>query len=641
MHCGRRRGRKEPITRIRTWIALTALALVSLAPVAARASTTAEARARELLASAQRRLARGTPEARQFARGELEEAALLAPADRAIGLALGGVYLDADMLSKAGGVARTLLERDSADADANFLLARTWRREWLIHAEETARDRAIVHASRSARFAPERVDRWALLVPLLVDAGEDDDARTAATLAARALPGDPEAKLLLAYTAQRTGDLSLAQHLFETAIPALPAAARRDFDDVTPLVPSWRVSDFEDMPARQRTAWAKRFWRESDPDPVTPENEAQLEFWSRVEHARSLWGRSSLGDWDMRAELYIRYGPPAWVDQHPMLRPGLDMFSNWLVWNYPDLGMRVWMEAHNPTSGYSTPFSFYAWPAMPFADSLAKREELAAVAHGWALFRKTPPRTDLFGIGCALAQFSTGGGPQVLAQAEAAGEPADEMTVGWAVLDSALDVVARTEAPMGASACRPAEARAASWASTLPPGRYRLGVHVTDGMGRRGIAVRDFVLGADAGEFSLSDLVVTCGPPARSVVPGSGVRLEPETGLFPAHDPQLNAYFEIYHLAREGDEAPFEYVCTVRAAGTDTRPWLQRTMAPRRTPPPIEFTRRERAQGPVRRQFLTVPIVALPGGTYQVEVRVRDVTSGAEETRTATFVRGD
>src|SRR5439155_10781928 len=129
-------------------------------------------------------------------------------------------------------------------------------------------------------------------------------------------------------------------------------------------------------------------------------------------------------------------------------------------WTYPELGMRVWMEARNPTTGYAEPFSVYAWPALPYPDSLARRGELAAVSQGWALFRKTPPHTASIGIACALAQFATDAGPRVLAQAEAAGEPSDAMTAGWAVLDSAFDVVARSVSPMGASACRPGEARA-------------------------------------------------------------------------------------------------------------------------------------------------------------------------------------
>ena len=58
----------------------------------------------------------------------------------------------------------------------------------------------------------------------------------------------------------------------------------------------------------------------------------------------------------------------------------------------------------------------------------------------------------------------------------------------WAVFDTAHAEVARGERPMSVSACWPGEAQAASFASDLPPGLYRVGIDVTDGRGRRGVA---------------------------------------------------------------------------------------------------------------------------------------------------------
>ena len=47
-----------------------------------------------------------------------------------------------------------------------------------------------------------------------------------------------------------------------------------------------------------------------DPDLASPENEAQLEYWSRVTQAYFLYFDSKRREWDERGEVYVRYGPP-------------------------------------------------------------------------------------------------------------------------------------------------------------------------------------------------------------------------------------------------------------------------------------------------------------------------------------------
>jgi hypothetical protein len=80
-------------------------------------------------------------------------------------------------------------------------------------------------------------------------------------------------------------------------------------------------------------------------------------------------------------------------------------------------------------------------------------------------------------------------------------------------------------------------------------------------------------------------------------------------------------------------------VYTVRSAEQDSRVWLQRALAPRRLPPPIEASREEETSGPVRRQYVTVPIRGLPSGRYEIEIRVRDLISGASAAGKAQFTR--
>jgi GWxTD domain-containing protein len=625
------------------WLPL--LVLVALAtPSPSRATDDAHAaRARALFASAQHRLTVGTPAQRQFARTELEDAARLDPANHDIALALGNLYLEGDMLQRARDVAETLAEADPSNAAVRLLQGMVWRRYWLAEADDLTRDKAVACLARGARLAPGEYECWAALVPLLVDADELEQANAAAAFALRATPGRPEAMVLVASMAQRTGDLATADRLFRAAIPRLPAGLRARYTDLSPLLPPWLVERYTDMAGPARTRYEEQFWRTSDPDPVTEENEARLEYLARVTQAATLYGASKRPEeWDMRAQYYVRFGKPAAVELNPV---GIDMpprRGDWLAWYYPDLGMRVWMGGASAFLGFSERISAWAVWAQPYADSLAKRRELDSVQHGWAVFHRLPPGVEPLEAGLAVAHFETEGGPMLLAQVEAAGGPGVRVSAEWTVLDSTFAPVLRDEASMAPSACRPEEARAASLTRGLAPGRYRIGVHATDENGRLGVVRRDVFVPGNAGTLALSDLVVTCSPPQMSVVPGSSVRLEPETGLFPANDSRLNAYFEIYRLTPDANgDARFEYDCVVRSAVRDRRGWISRLLTPRAEPSPIEMSRRETTRGAVRRQFLSVPVGSLPAGTYVIEILVRDVATGDESKIAAQFERRD
>ncbi len=51
------------------------------------------------------------------------------------------------------------------------------------------------------------------------------------------------------------------------------------------------------------------------------------------------------------------------------------------------------------------------------------------------------------------------------------------------------------------------------------------------------------------------------------------------------------------------------------------------------------MSRTETTQGMLRRQFLSVPVGALPSGSYRLELRVPDESSGEEATSAAAFER--
>jgi GWxTD domain-containing protein len=627
---------------MKSWFAVVAFALsvVLQIPRESGADDGRARRASELFASARARLARGGFEQRQFARSELQQAALLDPSRSDVALALGELYLESDLLREALGLARQLTANDSGSAGAWLLQGQVWRRYWLTTIDTTARNRAVVCLARSCRLAPGEPRSWLLLAPILVDMKDLAAAHDVALCAARAAPRDPEAVAMLAATTHWMGDLETADRLFRSAVPRLPARLREHYRDLSPLLPPGGAEALADMSPSDRDRDVDRFWSENDPDPVSPENEAQLEYWARVTEAAALYGTSIPGEWDMRAQYYVRFGPPTYEEMNPVvLKPDALHRGDWLAWWYPDLGLRVWMGSQSVYHGYSEPMSTRALWAQAWPESVARHGELFPLYGGYTVLRRLPPGMTALETRLALARFASETNTHVLAQAEAPGGPSDPLTVAWVVLDTTGAAVLRDRRPMSASACSAVDAKAASLTATLPPGRYRVGVQVSDANGRRGIARRELMASPVTDALALSDVVVTCGAPA-TLASGSGVRLEPETGLFPAEGPQLNAYFEIYHLSQSGaGEAQFEWDCSVRPVVRRGRGWLAWLQAPKTPPMPIEVTRSGPNRGPLRRQFLSIPTEKLPDGSYELVVRVRDVESGAVASAVTPFER--
>jgi len=305
------------------WLPILALVLGATLgePRQARGGMTREERASALVASAMRRLAKGTHEQRQFAITELQDAAKLDPGRSDIALALGEIYLEADLLGRARDVARQLTMRDTSNAAGWLLAGQAWRHDWLETIDELARDRAIVSLARSARLAPREPKAWSLLAPLLTDANELDAAYSVAVCGARAAPTDAQAQVQLAAAAQRIGDLASAERLFDLGVPRLPARLRERYEDIAPLLPPWSAEAFRALAAPERERYVERFWAENDPDPVSLQNEARLEYWARVTQAASLYGTAQPGEWDMRAQYYVRFGRPAFEEINPIMKP--------------------------------------------------------------------------------------------------------------------------------------------------------------------------------------------------------------------------------------------------------------------------------------------------------------------------------
>src|SRR5207247_2009808 len=134
------------------------------------------------------------------------------------------------------------------------------------------------------------------------------------------------------------------------------------------------------------------------------ENEAQLEYWSRVAHAYFLYYDARRGAWDERGEVYVRYGPPAHAIYNPVGVPLADAkmigggvrvlgsASNILLWQYPRLGMTVEMYDRLLTENYMLPISLDRDPdPLPDPDSVATLPDAVVPRGGRGVFPALPP----------------------------------------------------------------------------------------------------------------------------------------------------------------------------------------------------------------------------------------------------------
>ena len=94
----------------------------------------------------------------------------------------------------------------------------------------------------------------------------------------------------------------------------------------------------------QRETLFNNFWKELDPTPATPENELQYEYYRRIDVVDRQYPYGLTPGWRTdRGRIYITYGPPDNIEQHPyeIETPPYE------IWNYYEKELRlVFVDRH-------------------------------------------------------------------------------------------------------------------------------------------------------------------------------------------------------------------------------------------------------------------------------------------------------
>jgi GWxTD domain-containing protein len=569
-----------------------AAALLLCASVAEAEDRTSETK--RLSEEAERRWEQGTLEQRHKALEALEQAAHLAPRDTAVLSQLARAYLDAGFSHDAKETYEHITALAPGGADGWDGLGRVWKRDWLATLATASLEKTIHYFDEAVRCDPARAEVWTLLTVLRLERG---DAPIAARAAERALAVAPDSVgplLAAGILGYQTGRLAQAESLYTLAIARMPRSIGLRYRDLAPLMAGADGDALAELAPAAHAEVVRRFWSASDPDPTTRVNEAQLEYWTRVARASLLYSDSWAPRWDMRAELYVRYGPPEHIAYQPPgyplaqrpnemdhigafavpgAPPGVPVASirrrvgdaepMWYpmhnqVWEYRQLGMNVLLEDRAISQHYELPRNSWAeTDPVPDPGAMA-RSGLLATGAGRATFAPLPPGVKPLAIQAAVSAFEGEKGPRLLAHVAAPGSPGAQLRAECVVIDSVEHEVGRASVALGASRCDAATTRAGDFAFDLPPGRYRVAVSVGDGEGGRGVVRQRHELEPLPGALALSDVVLVCGP--LETVPVDGVvRLAPNLERRIDGDEPLLAYFEVYALRPEpGGGTKFE-----------------------------------------------------------------------------------
>jgi GWxTD domain-containing protein len=126
------------------------------------------------------------------------------------------------------------------------------------------------------------------------------------------------------------------------------------FDDLLSylryFVSPQRIQALRDTPPEQRAAAWAMFWRQTDPNPSTPDNEALRDYFKRIATANSRYHEEGIPGWlTDRGKVYVTLGEPDQAGM-PMGTTGSTARSRAEVWVYTQYNLRLIFQ--NQGSGH-------------------------------------------------------------------------------------------------------------------------------------------------------------------------------------------------------------------------------------------------------------------------------------------------
>lgn len=117
-----------------------------------------------------------------------------------------------------------------------------------------------------------------------------------------------------------------------TDIARSPGQMEQAIEQLRYLVPDNELNKVRKSSELQKKAWFDDFWKKRDPNPTTPENELQEEYYMRVNEANISFGESFTPGWQTdRGRIYILFGTPDSISREASRT---DVSVNYEIWRY-------------------------------------------------------------------------------------------------------------------------------------------------------------------------------------------------------------------------------------------------------------------------------------------------------------------
>ncbi|MDP6042064.1 MAG: GWxTD domain-containing protein, partial [Candidatus Latescibacteria bacterium] len=133
---------------------------------------------------------------------------------------------------------------------------------------------------------------------------------------------------LIAQAFAGRGDADNAMRLFNKYLEIISAEERMLYEDLRLVALPKELKEYEALDKKEREAFSRKLWRKHDPLIVSDGQFRQAEHYRRVWYARTYFA-NKIYPWDLRGEVYIRYGEPDYRSRsgHPNPLPPLAVIS--------------------------------------------------------------------------------------------------------------------------------------------------------------------------------------------------------------------------------------------------------------------------------------------------------------------------
>lgn len=530
---------------------------------------------------------------------------------------------------------------------------------------ETDLAKAEQHYRAGVRVDSTSVGANTGLLALLNITGRQEEFLDAARNFVQAAPDNAYARLYLGLGLWRAHLGGAADTAFQLGLAGLPDEERDRVEDLSQILKASDAVQYRQLPDSERIEYERLFWWAAEPLRLTNENEYRLEHFARMAEADLRFSAPDLRlrGWSTdRGQIYIRYGPPpiaATFPPNPFSTSDDILTTGNLttVWYYPRRNLRF-VFTGPPTYNYQR----LAGDFSSYAENVRFHEPV--------VYDNVPVAATLDSISVQPAQFLAGGDSAGTDVVFFAGIPVrdmvrgvdlrgGEMETGLFVSDTRMRefVNRRGREPVTFGAETQFETRTTS--IYLPTGDYLYRFearlpdteHAARGLDR--IKVENF----RAPDLSLSDVVVADRvAPREEGAPQQGRQdffIDPNAAMEFARTDPVHLYVEAYHLT-PGPNAGGGRVAHLQVAVRLRVESLQRTGLAARIVGGIRdavgasaagddqltlsYVAQESLEGRDRVPiYLALDLAGAPAGTYQLDLAVKDLTTGQVAVRHRTL----